>query len=1162
MAGPIRLYFDAWAAATPKGTALGELTQAYEKKIQDVLADVGSGEFVVNRHDSQAAAGWVDTGNLVRVRLEAGGPFAWDDARYKFAFYIEDGDDELLNADEEAGDEWQRGGRGIFSVLERLIWWSSSFTNPDADVWHLDEEQGVWEWAEGQSIGRPLNRAIREWNARPNTPIPASLSKDFGVSTDSAGAAWDTADEDLTFDIGDPYLKTYLEYRDLDVEAAVTPAFVVRAWNDNGRGADKTASVVFRKGWNIREGGSRPKYAPTRSSRALVRGKSKEDAGPKYVEATYSGTTADESGKWGRRETLVPYGRTRSTSILEKAGKRALRRLKRLEEGPPTMGVTSYPKGSGSQSDGGTPAAIRDLLPYTDYETGDTVTVDIPGEYSNYEARITAISITDGENGEADVDLTFDDSAYDPVSAAGSGYGNPTGGGPGGGKTCHCLKLCEAPEAPSIDCNDLAIEDLTEEATPNGDVESGDTNWSGGAVNGAHVFEGAASYGVENAAPSVDLVYSFPSAQVFSAGVRYIVDCYQQIGGDSTGRETTFGLLGTDEESVTTNFETVTVGGSPWGHWRVCWTPSADRTGVQVKVHRAQEPASNGADWAVVDGLQLYTDAGGSSALIGTDGRAARCDHGHRHNDLLERNVDDAHIAESISFDNSVAALDGDPTNVQDAIERAALLERAGLPHSHIDRRIAAADLTSAPLGGWGNMVHGNVVAYGGYTFIGYVRGDNGDVCIDVVHRSDPETVVRTIVLHAALQDDDHAAPTLLIRSTDGKLMAAYSAHGGGAMYVRVSTASLDSDPDLASGFDAEADIDGSLGGSSYTYPTFFELPAESKIFLIYRQGTSDASTWRYSTTANSGAPSWAAQTTLLDTSSGPYLKGVRNGDDRIDFIATQGNPATSAPNIFHFYYQGGSFYNSAGVAATGSVGTSEMTLVYDGGAVTQRLADIAIAADGKPRLAWASFESSSDVHYRYGRWTGSAWATAEIVASGDTIPGKVTFYRGLSLEDSGVVAWAVLENDAGYGDLYRYTTHDGGSTWEGDLVHAGASSGVGDAFPKAVRDADPEIAVVFLFGTYTDYDAFSLGMKTAGLQETAAGGSTLVVREVGGSDIADVGEVEFDADEFAVSDEGGGVVRVEIAGHYELLMAAGTSPPEPLEDGTGTDWLYVWVAD
>jgi hypothetical protein len=31
--------------------------------------------------------------------------------------------------------------------------------------------------------------------------------------------------------------------------------------------------------------------------------------------------------------------------------------------------------------------------------------------------------------------------------------------------------------------------------------------------------------------------------------------------------------------------------------------------------------------------------------------------------------------------------------------------------------------------------------------------------------------------------------------------------------------------------------------------------------------------------------------------------------------------------------------------------------------------------------------------------------------------------------------------------------------------------------------------------------------------------------------------------------------------GHYELLMAAGSSPVEPLETADGLDWLYVWVS-
>lgn len=48
---------------------------------------------------------------------------------------------------------------------------------------------------------------------------------------------------------------------------------------------------------------------------------------------------------------------------------------------------------------------------------------------------------------------------------------------------------------------------------------------------------------------------------------------------------------------------------------------------------------------------------------------------------------------------------------------------------------------------------------------------------------------------------------------------------------------------------------------------------------------------------------------------------------------------------------------------------------------------------------------------------------------------------------------------------------------------------------------------------------------------------------------------------EAALQEVAADVAATTAAGHYELLMT-GASPPEPIEDGTGTDWLYVWVAD
>jgi hypothetical protein len=57
--------------------------------------------------------------------------------------------------------------------------------------------------------------------------------------------------------------------------------------------------------------------------------------------------------------------------------------------------------------------------------------------------------------------------------------------------------------------------------------------------------------------------------------------------------------------------------------------------------------------------------------------------------------------------------------------------------------------------------------------------------------------------------------------------------------------------------------------------------------------------------------------------------------------------------------------------------------------------------------------------------------------------------------------------------------------------------------------------------------------------------------------DVADAGAL----DEVARADHRHGMPSEGAggAGHYELLMT-GASPPEPLEDGTGTDWLYVWT--
>ena len=101
----------------------------------------------------------------------------------------------------------------------------------------------------------------------------------------------------------------------------------------------------------------------------------------------------------------------------------------------------------------------------------------------------------------------------------------------------------------------------------------------------------------------------------------------------------------------------------------------------------------------------------------------------------------------------------------------------------------AVTSLTAAPQGGWSWFEDPRAVAYNGYTYFGYVRGDNGDVA--VVSVSPVGGVSAETVLKAALEVDDHASPSFLVRDSDHKLMAFYSSHFDTTMRLRISSSPL-----------------------------------------------------------------------------------------------------------------------------------------------------------------------------------------------------------------------------------------------------------------------------------------------------------------------------------------------------------------------------------
>lgn len=179
------LVLDVYSAASPNGTLLGTLTDAYAKSISMELNGTGAGAFTIPRSSAQATATIIAQGNIVKARLTelSASPI--------FSFFMEVGRFDLISPDEAGGEALTFGGRGSLSYLHRAILWSAAYVSgqpqPIAGEWLLYSGTG------GSKAGAILRWVIDEAIAagRPQQPFP-SLSTDFTATLDSSGAVWAT----------------------------------------------------------------------------------------------------------------------------------------------------------------------------------------------------------------------------------------------------------------------------------------------------------------------------------------------------------------------------------------------------------------------------------------------------------------------------------------------------------------------------------------------------------------------------------------------------------------------------------------------------------------------------------------------------------------------------------------------------------------------------------------------------------------------------------------------------------------------------------------------------------------------------------------------------------------------------------------------------------
>lgn len=366
-------------------------------------------------------------------------------------------------------------------------------------------------------------------------------------------------------------------------------------------------------------------------------------------------------------------------------------------------------------------------------------------------------------------------------------------------------------------------------------------------------------------------------------------------------------------------------------------------------------------------------------------------------------------------------------------------------------------------------------------TFWTYLEAD-GDVSVRSWDHATQTASSATVLRSALSAGDSHAQPTLLIRSSDRKIVVAYSAHNGANLYVRISSSAAD-----ISAFGAEANIDSSVGGSSYTYPVLIELT--DGIYLFLRTAKTGATaTWSYTKSTDGGA-TWSAKVDVFDEpGTTGYWMPTKTAADRVDISAVDDSTfGGTGCSVFHMYMlAGGTFYKSDGTEITAAkpFATSVMTTVWahtgtQGGAPGTFM----LASDGYPRILFREFENLSpeDCRYRWGLYNGSAWASYEVASAGS---GSLTATAVFASTDP-FSFYHTKDDASNVAQIHKATTVDGGLTWIDRTLTDSANE---QSLLATVRDGSAELPVLWCSksGGWTRNDTVAANFFGASFVPTA----------------------------------------------------------------------------
>ncbi|MEX1307796.1 MAG: BNR-4 repeat-containing protein [Eubacteriales bacterium] len=375
-------------------------------------------------------------------------------------------------------------------------------------------------------------------------------------------------------------------------------------------------------------------------------------------------------------------------------------------------------------------------------------------------------------------------------------------------------------------------------------------------------------------------------------------------------------------------------------------------------------------------------------------------------------------------------------------------------------------------------------------TYFGTIAAD-GRVQVRSYDHNTGETVTTTVAIIDASEGggDDHNSPSLLVRSSDARVMVFWTGHFGQTISYAISE-----NPEDISSFGEIKTLENPAENYSYTQPV--ELTKENKIYLFTRrqQDASGVRAWDINVSTDNGETFTREENPLWyqDDVNSPYAEIYSNGVDTIHFLRSdwmKDEYSFVRKYLTYCYYRDGAFYKANGEKIVDYedlpiTDRGELDMIVDSKPWSDYVfsKDIAEDENGYPVCVYTTMDKKEVCEYWYARWNGEEWMTTKIVTAGKDIANIKTqpaYDGGIVLNYANVNEVYLSREitlDSKQFEIEKWVTKDDGLTWE---LYEKITEPYDDLETLQIRpivplNAHPELDVLWVAGPkYVNYNRF-----------------------------------------------------------------------------------------